>query len=44
MSGLPGIVAALRQAWLLAVEPVGALPAIIGLTTDTRRLASGMLY
>jgi len=41
---LPDVVAALRQAGLLATEPVGALPAITGLTADTRRLAAGMLY
>jgi len=41
---LPDVVAALRQAGLLATEPVGALPAITGLTADTRRLTPGMLY
>jgi UDP-N-acetylmuramoyl-L-alanyl-D-glutamate--2,6-diaminopimelate ligase len=44
MTTLPDVVAALRQAGLLATEPVGALPAITGLTADTRRLAAGMLY
>ena len=44
MTTLPDVVAALRQAGLLAAEPVGALPAITGLTADTRRLAAGMLY
>ena len=44
MSTLTDIVAALRQAGLLGVEPVGALPGITGLTADSRRLASGMLY
>jgi UDP-N-acetylmuramoyl-L-alanyl-D-glutamate--2,6-diaminopimelate ligase len=41
---LPDVVGALRQAGLLATEPVGALPAITGLTADTRRLTPGMLY
>jgi len=41
---LPDVVAALRQAGLLTTEPVGALPAITGLTADSRRLTAGMLY
>ncbi len=44
MTTLPDVVAALRHAGLLATEPVGALPAITGLTADTRRLTAGMLY
>ena len=44
MSSLAEIVAALRGAQLLAAEPVGALPAITGLSADSRRLAAGMLY
>ena len=43
-NGLGAIVAALRDFGLLAAEPVGALPAITGLTADTRRLTPGMLY
>ena len=38
------IIAALREAKLLATEPVGALPAISGLTADSRRVTPGMLY
>ena len=44
MTTLPDVVAALRQAGLLTTEPVGALPAITGLTADSRRLTAGMLY
>lgn len=44
MSSLADIVMALRGAKLLATEPVGALPAITGLTADSRRLEPGMLY
>jgi len=44
VSSLAEIVAALRGAQLLAAEPVGALPAITGLSADSRRLAAGMLY
>ena len=43
MSGLPEIVSALEHAGLLARAP-GKLPAISGLTADTRRLTKGMLY
>jgi UDP-N-acetylmuramoyl-L-alanyl-D-glutamate--2,6-diaminopimelate ligase len=41
---LGDIVAGLREAGLLAAEPAVPLPAITGLTADTRRLAPGMLY
>jgi UDP-N-acetylmuramoyl-L-alanyl-D-glutamate--2,6-diaminopimelate ligase len=44
MSSLAQIVAALRGAQLLAVEPVGVLPAITGLSADSRRTSAGMLY
>lgn len=44
MSSLAQIVTALRGAKLLAVEPVGALPAITGLSADSRRMSAGMLY
>ena len=44
MSSLADIVATLREANLLATEPVGALPAITGLTADSRRIHPGMLY
>ncbi len=43
MSGLPAIVDALRHAGLLVRAPE-QLPAITGLTADTRKLAPGMLY
>jgi UDP-N-acetylmuramoyl-L-alanyl-D-glutamate--2,6-diaminopimelate ligase len=41
---LQDIVAGLREAGLLVAEPTGPLPAITGLTADTRRLAPGMVY
>jgi len=45
VSGLPEIVDALRRAGLLVRAPDGgALPAIAGLTTDSRKLEPGMLY
>ena len=44
MTTLPDVVAALRQAGLLTTEPDGVLPAITGLTADSRRLTAGMLY
>ncbi|MGE5760307.1 MAG: Mur ligase family protein, partial [Gemmatimonadota bacterium] len=44
MTTLPDIVAALRRGGLLVEEPAASLPAITGLTADTRRLAPGMLY
>jgi UDP-N-acetylmuramoyl-L-alanyl-D-glutamate--2,6-diaminopimelate ligase len=43
VSGLPAIVEALRHAGLLVRAPE-LLPAITGLTADTRKLAPGMLY
>src|SRR5439155_1328740 len=45
VSGLPEIVDALRRAGLLVRAPEGgAVPAIAGLTTDSRKLEPGMLY
>src|SRR3989475_2821491 len=45
VSGLPEIVDALRRAGLLVRAPVdGAVPAIAGLTTDSRKVEPGMLY
>lgn len=44
MSSLTEIVTALRGAHLLAIDPVGAIPAITGLTADSRRLGAGMLF
>ncbi|HEY6108297.1 MAG TPA: UDP-N-acetylmuramoyl-L-alanyl-D-glutamate--2,6-diaminopimelate ligase [Gemmatimonadales bacterium] len=44
MTTLGDIVAALRRGGLLAGEPAAELPAITGLTADTRRLAPGMLF
>jgi UDP-N-acetylmuramoyl-L-alanyl-D-glutamate--2,6-diaminopimelate ligase len=44
VSRLADIVAALRAAGQLAVEPAGGLPEVSGLTADTRRLAPGMLF
>ncbi|MGH7613508.1 MAG: Mur ligase domain-containing protein, partial [Gemmatimonadales bacterium] len=44
MTTLSDVVAALRQSGLLAAEPVGELPAITGITADSRRLTAGMLY
>ena len=44
MTTLPDIVAALRRGGLLVEEPAASLPAITGLTADTRRLGPGMLY
>jgi UDP-N-acetylmuramoyl-L-alanyl-D-glutamate--2,6-diaminopimelate ligase len=41
---LGDIVAGLRDAGLLAAEPAVPLPAITGLTADTRRLAPGMIF
>jgi UDP-N-acetylmuramoyl-L-alanyl-D-glutamate--2,6-diaminopimelate ligase len=38
------LVAGLRSAGLLAAEPPGMLPELTGLTADTRRLATGMLF
>jgi len=38
------VITALREAKLLATEPVGALPAITGLTADSRKVSAGMLY
>ena len=43
MTGLPDILDALRHAGLLVRAPE-QLPAITGLTADTRKLAPGMLY
>ena len=44
MTTLAEIVAALRRGGLLAQEPTADLPAITGLTADTRRLVPGMLF
>lgn len=44
MTGLTDIIAALRDRGLLVRAPAGALPAITGVSADTRTLGPGMLY
>jgi UDP-N-acetylmuramoyl-L-alanyl-D-glutamate--2,6-diaminopimelate ligase len=44
MSRTAELIAGLRSARLLAVEPPGSIPEFTGLTADTRRLAPGMLF